>query len=60
MIVVGLSPGEMAAHLRDCRVVARIHNEAGVENEEQGAPVMVCSGPRRPWSQEWPALRRYG
>ena len=60
VIVVGLSPSEMATHLRDCRVVARIDNSAGVDNEEQGRPVMVCSGPTRPWSEEWPELRHYG
>lgn len=50
----------LAPHLRDCRVAARITNRAGVDNDEQGAPVMVCGGPRRPWSREWPALRRLG
>jgi hypothetical protein len=60
VIAVGLDPREVAAHLRDCTVAARIDNRAGVENEEQGIPVMVCGGPRRPWSRQWPALRRLG
>jgi hypothetical protein len=57
---VGVDPYDLAAHLHDCRVVARIDNDAGVDNEEQGEAVMVCRGPRRPWSQEWPALRNLG
>jgi 4-amino-4-deoxy-L-arabinose transferase-like glycosyltransferase len=60
VIAVGLHPRELAAHLRDCRVAARIHNRAGVDNDEEGRPVMVCRGPRRPWSDEWPALRQLG
>ena len=50
----------MAAHLDGCRVVARIDNDDDVDNDEQGAPVMVCPGPRRPWSEEWPDLEHLG
>jgi hypothetical protein len=46
--------------LEDCRVQARIDNDSGIENDEQGEPVMVCAGPRRPWREEWPALLRLG
>jgi 4-amino-4-deoxy-L-arabinose transferase-like glycosyltransferase len=60
VIAVGVDPHDLAAHLHDCRVVARIDNDAGVDNEEQGEAVMVCRGPRRPWSQQWPALRNLG
>ena len=60
VITVGLAPSEMAAHLENCRVVARIDNDDGVENDEQGAPVMVCAGPRRPWREEWPDLEHLG
>ena len=57
MIAVG---SNLAPHLRDCTVAARIKNRAGVDNDERGEPIMVCRGPRRPWSWEWPALRRFG
>ena len=60
VITVGLTPAQMAAHLDGCRVVARIDNDDDVDNDEQGAPVMVCAGPRRPWSEEWPELRHFG
>jgi hypothetical protein len=60
VIAVGLHPAELTAHLRECAVAARIDNDADVDNEEQGRQVMVCSGPNRPWSQEWPALRQLG
>ena len=47
-------------HLRACRVAARIDNGVGVDNDEQGARVLVCRGPARSWRQEWPALRHLG
>ena len=51
----GLTP-----HLRGCRQVASIDNADGVDNNERGAPVFACTGPRRPWALEWPSLRRLG
>jgi len=59
VVAVGLPPGELA-RLRGCREAARIDNGLGVDNEEQGTAVMVCQGPRRSWSHEWPALRHLG
>ncbi|WP_413756020.1 hypothetical protein [Streptomyces sp. MMBL 11-3] len=32
-----------------CRQVARVDNGHGVENEEQGAAVVLCAGTARPW-----------
>jgi 4-amino-4-deoxy-L-arabinose transferase-like glycosyltransferase len=60
VIAIGLRPREIAAHLRDCHVAAHIDNPAGVDNEEQGEAVIVCRGPRRAWSREWPGLRHLG
>ena len=60
VITVGLTPSQMAAHLEGCVVRARIENSEGIENDEEGQPVMVCDGPRRPWSEEWPDLRHLG
>ncbi|MEA2131347.1 MAG: hypothetical protein QOJ85_4238 [Solirubrobacteraceae bacterium] len=59
VIAVGLHPAEVA-HLRDCRAAARIDNRARIENDERGKVVLVCPGPRRSWSREWPALRHLG
>ncbi|MEV6973068.1 glycosyltransferase family 39 protein [Kitasatospora sp. NPDC093806] len=46
-------------HFTDCRVVARVDNGHGVPNQEQHAPVLLCSGTDRPWSVLWPELRHY-
>jgi hypothetical protein len=45
---------------RDCRVEAAISNDAGVENDEAGAPVRLCEGPRRPWPELAEVLRHLG
>ena len=37
-----------------CEVVARLDNGTAVPNEEQDAPVAVCTDPLLPWSQIWP------
>ncbi|WP_404867791.1 ArnT family glycosyltransferase [Kitasatospora griseola] len=42
-----------------CREVARVDNGRGLANEEQHAPVLLCDGPVRPWSQLWPQLRHF-
>jgi hypothetical protein len=60
VVTVGLHPAQVREHMRGCREAARIDNDAGIENDESGRPVMICAGPRRSWSREWPSLRRYG
>ena len=59
VVAVGLPPRELT-HLRACRVVARIDNGLGVDNDEQGTRVLVCRGPVGSWSHVWPALRHLG
>ena len=59
VITVGLSRSQLS-QFRACRLVARIHNSAGVDNDERGEPVERCAGPRAPWSTLWPRLRHLG
>jgi hypothetical protein len=40
-----------------CTIEARLDNEVGVDNEEQGVPVAVCQGLRSSWAESWPRLR---
>ncbi|GAA4588488.1 glycosyltransferase family 39 protein [Planotetraspora phitsanulokensis] len=42
-----------------CRQVGRVDNGEGVDNEEQNAPIALCSGTAQPWSALWPRLRHY-
>jgi hypothetical protein len=39
------------------RIVGSIDNGLGVRNKEEGAPIRLCVGMSRPWSQVWPELR---
>nr|WP_042193716.1 glycosyltransferase family 39 protein [Kibdelosporangium sp. MJ126-NF4]CEL20869.1 Dolichyl-phosphate-mannose-protein mannosyltransferase family [Kibdelosporangium sp. MJ126-NF4]CTQ98326.1 Dolichyl-phosphate-mannose-protein mannosyltransferase family [Kibdelosporangium sp. MJ126-NF4] len=57
--VIAIGRG-LAPYLRDCRTAAQIRNRAGIENNEWETPVLVCAGPRLPWSQQWTAMRHYG
>ena len=55
-VVVGGQLDTVAPLFASCRVVDELDNGVGVPNEEQGAPVAVCSGPVRPWSLLWPEV----
>jgi hypothetical protein len=41
------------------RVAARLSNPYGLDNQEWGGNVYICTGPRQPWAQIWPQLRQY-
>jgi 4-amino-4-deoxy-L-arabinose transferase-like glycosyltransferase len=60
VVAVGYSPARLAPYFDRVRLVARIQNGAGVDNDERGQPVLVCEGRRMSWAQLWPRLRHYG
>ena len=47
---------DLARTLFSCRVVDRLDNGVGVDNEEQGEPVAVCTDPRLSWPRLWERL----
>jgi 4-amino-4-deoxy-L-arabinose transferase-like glycosyltransferase len=51
--------GGVERHFTGCRRVGRVDNGQDVDNEEQHAAIVLCTGPNEPWSQLWPALRHY-
>jgi hypothetical protein len=57
VVVVGGAVRAMGGAFERCRVVSRLDNGVGVDNEEQGAPVSVCTGRSEPWTTLWPRLR---
>jgi hypothetical protein len=59
VVTVGLGPARLR-QFRGCRLVARIRNSAGVDNDERGEPVEICAGTRGEWSRIWPRLRHLG
>jgi 4-amino-4-deoxy-L-arabinose transferase-like glycosyltransferase len=60
VVVVGIAADDRSSELRDCTVAARISNNAGVDNDEDGIHVYVCRGPVQNWAEAWPDLRELG
>ena len=58
-ITVGFSQSELD-WCSQVEAIAEIDNDAGVDNDEQGAPVMLCSDVTEPWPTLWPDLRVLG
>jgi hypothetical protein len=59
-VLIGFRPELVGRFWTDCHRFGRIENAAGVDNDEDGRPVWVCTGQRSPWSRIWPELRAYG
>jgi 4-amino-4-deoxy-L-arabinose transferase-like glycosyltransferase len=60
IVAIGLDQSELAAHFRGCRLTARIASKDGVDNDEDGAPILLCERVRSTWRNEWPHLRHLG
>jgi hypothetical protein len=43
-----------------CSEARRVHNSDGVDNEENGAPVRTCDGPKGGWKVMWPQVKHLG
>jgi len=60
VVVVGAQYDSVKGFFITCTVRGHLDNGVGVENEEQGQPVAVCTGPTLSWSVLWPRLRHLG
>jgi hypothetical protein len=58
-VLVGFRDAGARRVCPDPRLVTRITNDAGIDNDEAGTPVWVCDRLTAPWSQQWPSLRHY-
>jgi hypothetical protein len=58
-VLVGIDRQPAERNFTGCRLRTQIDNGQGLDNQEQNAPVLVCTGERRPWSALWPSLRHY-
>jgi hypothetical protein len=58
-VIVGYPEGRARQVCPEPEQAARITNAAGIDNDENGAPVWVCDRLQAPWSHLWPGLRRY-
>ena len=56
VVFVGLDPNRLADHFASCSIEARLDNGVDVDNEEQGVPVVRCTGRTTGWDELWPRL----
>ncbi|WP_067428714.1 glycosyltransferase family 39 protein [Nocardioides jensenii] len=57
VVMVGAQVESVAIHFATCDIVARLDNGDGVDNEEQGEPIAICTGPLTPWRDLWLEFR---
>ena len=43
-----------------CRLLARVDNGVGLDNDEQGTPIRWCAATTAPWPSLWPRIRFLG
>ena len=48
-----------AVDFTGCERATTLHNDVGIDNEEEGQGVWVCDGPIGSWSQRWDELSHY-
>ncbi|HUR74607.1 MAG TPA: glycosyltransferase family 39 protein, partial [Sporichthya sp.] len=60
VVAVGFPAGRLEEWFDHVEPAGAVDNGLHVDNEEQGTPIWVCSGPRRPWIELWPDMRRLG
>ncbi len=61
-IVIGLDADGawLRRYWASVTLAGRVRNAAGVDNDEEGMPVWLCRGLKRPWRVIWPDFRQYG
>lgn len=59
VIAVGQSRAYLERLFDDVRLAATHRTPYGVENEEHGAPIWICRGPRASWEELWPHVKGY-
>jgi hypothetical protein len=42
-----------------CRIAGTLDNGSGVDNEEQGTPIRVCTQPKDDWARLWPRFQHF-
>jgi 4-amino-4-deoxy-L-arabinose transferase-like glycosyltransferase len=58
-IAVNLDPAMLRTQFTSVRQVATFSNGLGVDDDEQGVPVYLCTGLRSSWAHAWPAFRDF-
>jgi hypothetical protein len=56
-LIVGGQAEQSAEWFDSCELAGRLDNGVGVDNEEEGMPLLVCRDPLAPWSELWERFR---
>jgi 4-amino-4-deoxy-L-arabinose transferase-like glycosyltransferase len=59
-VAVGFDRGFLEQSFGDVRLAAQLNNRLGIDNDEQHAPVWICTEPRGDWQVLWPRFRNLG
>jgi 4-amino-4-deoxy-L-arabinose transferase-like glycosyltransferase len=51
---------QLRPHFAECRSSGTIHSPDGVDNDENGTGIWICTRPRGAWTTFWSSLRNYG
>ncbi len=57
VLAVGFDRGFLRTVFRDVRQVGRLDNHLGLDDDEQHAPLWLCSGLRSEWRTAWPRFK---
>ncbi len=58
-VAIGFDRSELTPYFGACRLAANVHNGAGVDNDENGQPIWVCTDQRAPWPKIWNQFKHY-
>ena len=59
-VAIGFDRATLAGVCNKLTLLTRVNNGHSVNNDEQGAPVWLCTDLSEPWQAIWPRLRDYG
>lgn len=57
VVAVRIEERRLAPYFDHCQQVAEVDNGLDIENEVQGAPILICRGLRGTWEHVWDELR---
>ena len=60
VVAIGFDRSRLTGVCNKLTLSTRLNNGLFVNNDEQGAPVWLCTDLSRPWHAIWPQLRDYG
>jgi Dolichyl-phosphate-mannose-protein mannosyltransferase len=56
-LTVGLTRSFLLRSFARCTAAGTLDNQIGIDNQEQGQPIFICTGREAPWTQLWPRFR---